>query len=50
MPERSNYGYVASDVVAVIVIINGLMLWIPPESLAGQILQKIHDFVLFEDY
>ena len=48
MPERSNYGYAASNVVAMIVIINGPVLQMP-ESPVGEISWKIHHSVLFED-
>jgi len=49
MPERSEYGYAAGNVVATIFIMIGPVLWIPPESPVGQSLRKIHDFMLFED-
>jgi len=48
MPERSDYGYAASNVVAVIFIINGPAMDIP-EIPVGQILLKIYHFALFED-
>ena len=47
MPERTDYGYAANNIVATIVIINGPATDIT-ESLVGQISGKIYDLALFE--